>query len=201
MADAAGASPLEVAAWEAGTMPVPSVQARRLRELAAGDQYRAAMLEPGPRRMAPCAWAQQHAPGLHELLWYEPREVESNPGVQAHLEDCAPCRQVLELGRAHRAHRAASPAFPGHLGYGLDTMSLELLLLLAGVAGTVLVILVGWLVEALEARYPGLPVPDDLWAQIMVAIVALGLTHRATVGPLRKLVADLTNPIDDAGVG
>lgn len=100
MADAVGASPLEVAAWEAGSVRVPRTQARWIRGLAEQDQRYAAVIE---AELDPCAWADANAHGLHEHLCLRPWDTEPlAPGVVWHLGECAVCGRARTFGRSLR---------------------------------------------------------------------------------------------------
>ncbi|HEX6040722.1 helix-turn-helix transcriptional regulator [Longimicrobium sp.] len=207
MADATWATPLEVAAWEAGTVRVPPAQAVRLRELAAVDRLRRSAPSPSPRWMLSCAWADEHVPGLHELLWYEPREAESNPQVRAHLEGCPVCREVREEGRAQRALAPASAPEPersvGHLGYGVDAIPREFHLLHAGIKETGPFLLLMLMLVMQDRFFPGMPSPGELWVESLAGLLALSLTHRFTKRPLRNhpYVGGLLAGVVGAGVG
>lgn len=65
MADAVGALPLEVAAWEAGTVRVPLLQEQQMRAIPAATSP-ASVHVPGPPALPRCAWAEAHASGLYE---------------------------------------------------------------------------------------------------------------------------------------
>jgi|GEM_PF-6307870 len=97
VAELAWATPLEVAVWEDGTVRVPRAQARRLRQRDAADRRAAAV---AAAALPACAWADAHAPDLHDLLLAEPWDLDRLPAsARAHLDDCAVCTRVLALGR------------------------------------------------------------------------------------------------------
>lgn len=97
MADEVWATPLEVAAWEAGTVRVPAEQAQRMRTIAAATPP-APVRVPAQPALPRCAWAEAHAPGLYEILWLD-REVPSNVHVQRHLAKCPACQRVIQRDR------------------------------------------------------------------------------------------------------
>jgi transcriptional regulator with XRE-family HTH domain len=179
MADEVWASPMEVAAWEAGTMRVPAEQARRIRAIAAVDRRRPVELAPGPGRLPRCAWADAHAPGLHDVLFREPREAESNPAVQEHLATCADCQRVERFGHFARTLPAISgPA--EDLGYDLETWRsvlfyamIPVVLLAAAVGLTKL------------GELPGVPDPANVWVEAIVFFWVGERTGRYAGGPLQ----------------
>lgn len=91
MADAVGASPLEVSAWEAGAVAAPPLQAARVQWMLATDHWRAVTGAPG----APCGWMRSDAPHLLRAMpadlsgvtWYW-----NSPDVQTHFAGCASCQ-------------------------------------------------------------------------------------------------------------
>jgi transcriptional regulator with XRE-family HTH domain len=113
MADEVWASPMEVAAWEAGTVRVPPEQLRRIRGIATEDRRRDVELGWGHGRLPGCGWADAHAPGLHDILLDEPGAVESSPAVQQHLETCAECQRVLQFGRVTQGFTRLPEFGPG----------------------------------------------------------------------------------------
>jgi hypothetical protein len=94
MADAVQASPLEVEAWEAGSVQPPPLQAARAWWMLETDRRAAAFTEIG---RGPCGWLRKHAPRLYEdrmggmawMPWYA-RSQE----VRDHLDACAACRRA-----------------------------------------------------------------------------------------------------------
>jgi hypothetical protein len=96
MADEVWASPLEVAAWEAGTIRVPDEQARRIRALTAKDERYAAVIA---AELPSCAWANANLPGLAELLCLGPYPGNLDLPSQRHLGECGTCRSVLRSAR------------------------------------------------------------------------------------------------------
>lgn len=98
MADAVWASPMEVAAWEAGALHMPPEQARRVRALAEEDRRREAVRG---AHLQPCAWAEANAPGLHELLTTASLDRVS-PQARFHLDDCPLCTRAVHFGRTLR---------------------------------------------------------------------------------------------------
>jgi DNA-binding XRE family transcriptional regulator len=95
MADAVHASPLEVAAWEAGTVRVPPLQAARIRRQIGLHERMAAVAAAG---FSQCDWAVAHAPGLYAELCLEPRAWLADP-VGAHVRRCAACKRVRAFAR------------------------------------------------------------------------------------------------------
>jgi DNA-binding XRE family transcriptional regulator len=90
MADAVGASPLEVSAWEAGVVAAPPLQAAWVQWMLATDRWYAVTGIPS----APCVWVRAHAPHLYDAMkadlggvtWYW-----NSPEVQAHFAGCRTC--------------------------------------------------------------------------------------------------------------
>jgi transcriptional regulator with XRE-family HTH domain len=191
MADAVWASPLEVAAWEAGTVRVPAEQARRMREIDERDRRReAAERARAAQRLPGCRWADANAPGLHEILFHEPREVESNLLVQRHLESCAECRHVLEQGRAEpvrpRFWKLGADPSAGYPGPGLDgwlpllrPFLFFVLLPLLAIGGMVVVEVLGDLLGELPGVAGRLD-PADLWVETIVFFWTVALAGRFT---------------------
>jgi transcriptional regulator with XRE-family HTH domain len=171
MADEVSASPLEVAAWEAGTIRVPAASARRLREIAARDRHRTDALVPGPGRLPRCTWADANAPGLHEILFHTPHDVESDPLVQQHLETCEECQRVQRFGRFARTLPAVSKPGPDDpaedLGYGLDSVPSLVLIPLLSVAGFAVFLLLR-AVLSLFPDLPDFPAFADVWVETVV---------------------------------
>lgn len=106
MADAVHASPLEVAAWEAGTIGLPEEQEAWIRWLAASDDWCAGVVAAG---LPGCAWVREHAPDLHERILYDRSgnwAVERDD-VSVHYASCGACRSVGQL-----AQRLSPPPEP-----------------------------------------------------------------------------------------
>jgi hypothetical protein len=100
MADEVGASPLEVAAWEAGTIRPPAKQEAWVRWLIAYDQWHARVIEAG---LSPCPWAQAHAPDLRERMFTRSSSdwnwFATRPAERHHIDSCDACRSALDLAR------------------------------------------------------------------------------------------------------
>jgi hypothetical protein len=97
VAEIVWASPLEVAAWEAGTVRVPAAQARRLRHVDAADR-RAAVI--AAAALPQCAWANANAPDLHAMLLETPDLHDGfSPAARFHADGCPACLRVREFGR------------------------------------------------------------------------------------------------------
>jgi transcriptional regulator with XRE-family HTH domain len=98
LADEVHASPLEVSAWEAGTVRVPSRQALLIRwhtERAAwGDALRTAQNQT-------CPWVRENAPDLYEQLFRKPggSRYTRDELVRAHLAGCERCNDVWNEAR------------------------------------------------------------------------------------------------------
>src|SRR5688572_5591171 len=92
LADAACASPLEVAAWEAGTVRVPREQALLIRRFDVEDRRAAAI---AAAALPGCGWADHHAPDLHAVLLQGPGSLDFLLSAEArsHLGDCVTCRR------------------------------------------------------------------------------------------------------------
>ncbi len=166
MADEIGASPGEVAAWEAGTVAVPSAQAYRMRRLAEADRWSAA-LPPGTR-LPSCSWANTHIPGLHQILWDAPRGAQISPLVQRHLGECPECRRVVELRDEARANPAGYAAkLPDDVGPVMHWKEgiLYGLVMALGMA-------------ALIVFQEPLGAGGALWSAMGMGFLALGLTER-----------------------
>jgi transcriptional regulator with XRE-family HTH domain len=178
MADEVWASPAEVAAWEAGTVRVPSGTARRMREIAARSRRDADELMPGPRQLPRCTWADVNAPGLHEILFHTPHEAESNPLVQQHLETCEECQRVQRFGHFARtlppvpARGVDDPA--EELGYGLDSLPALGLIALLSLGGFAVFLLLRFLASLLPGD-PDFPEIADVWVE---AVVFFWVTER-----------------------
>ncbi len=95
MADVLGATPMEVAAWEAGTVRVPELQDARIRRLAAVDARAAAVAAAG---LPACDWAAVHAPALHAELCLHPRAPLTGP-LRRHVRACDACTRVRAFAR------------------------------------------------------------------------------------------------------
>jgi transcriptional regulator with XRE-family HTH domain len=162
MADEVWASPMEVAAWEGGTVRVPPAQARRIRAIAAVDRRRPVELTPGPGRLPRCAWADANAPGLHDVLFRDPAEVESNLAVQEHLATCAECQRVERFGQFARTLPAV-PDGPEDLGADLDSWRSVLLYAMVPV-----VILAAGVGLTKLGELPGVPDPANVWVEAIV---------------------------------
>jgi transcriptional regulator with XRE-family HTH domain len=107
MADEVHASPLEVSAWEAGVVAVPSKQALLIRwhtERAAwGEALHAA-------QERTCPWVRENAPDLYEQIFRKPagsRYTRDEP-VRTHLAGCARCNEVWKEAQ----HIGGFPAKP-----------------------------------------------------------------------------------------
>jgi transcriptional regulator with XRE-family HTH domain len=189
MADAVWASPLEVAAWEAGTVRVPAEQARRMRAIDEDDRRReAAGRARAAQRLPGCRWADANAPGLHEILFHEPREVESNLLVQQHLESCAECRHVLEQGRAEPVRprfwklgssaESLAPGLDGWLPLLHPFLFFAVLPVLA-IGGMLAIDTMGDLLGKLPGVAGRLD-PADLWVETVVFFWSVALAGRFT---------------------
>jgi transcriptional regulator with XRE-family HTH domain len=98
LADAVGASPLEVAVWEAGTVQVPPEQALRIHwqaEVAGLAEAVAAALD------RPCPWVRENAPDLYAQVFATPNNPwdAGNGAVRAHVGGCDRCKEVLDQAR------------------------------------------------------------------------------------------------------
>ena len=102
MADVLGVSPGEVAAWEAGTMRVPSAQAYQMRSMAEAWTGRI----PHGARPPWCPWVNANVPGLYDGIWRFTGELRFTDPVQRHVDACAECQRVIELRDAARANPA-----------------------------------------------------------------------------------------------
>lgn len=113
MADAVEASPLEVAAWEAGTVRVPERQAAWVRWLAAHDAWHARVLEAG---IGECPWVREHAPGLYERMLHDRAGnwASERADVVAHCESCLTCLSAWWLAQP-------LPVLPAPPGPDFDT--------------------------------------------------------------------------------
>lgn len=183
MADVLWVSPPEVAAWEAGTVRVPPEAAQRMRWMAAYAR-RSPGIGPPAAPLPSCAWADAHAPGLHEILWYQPEKVAVDVQVQAHLHGCPHCSQALAL----RGVTAAQKALPepgledpvANLLRNLLALPRPLLYPVLIVGGFGLAMAVAGLVHVLLLVVPDLPSPTDgaaafgwaVWAGFMAWITA-----------------------------
>ena len=97
LAELVWASPLEAAAWEAGTVRVPPEQARRLRERDTVDRRKALAASAA---LPGCPWADAHAPGLHATLLDDASSFyRLGPEARAHVDGCPACARVRGLGR------------------------------------------------------------------------------------------------------
>ncbi|HEU0302710.1 MAG TPA: helix-turn-helix transcriptional regulator [Longimicrobium sp.] len=112
LADAVCASPLEVAAWEAGAVRVPLEQARLIRRCDVEDRRAAAI---AAAALPKCHWADQLAPDLHATLLEGPGSLDWILSAEArfHLEDCTACRRVRKFGLQLR-HVRADPDLGDH---------------------------------------------------------------------------------------
>jgi transcriptional regulator with XRE-family HTH domain len=93
LADEVHASPLEVSAWEAGAVRVPSKQALLIRwhtERAAWGEALHAALD------RTCPWVRENAPDLYEQMFRKPAGswYARNEPVRAHLAGCARCMEI-----------------------------------------------------------------------------------------------------------
>jgi DNA-binding transcriptional regulator YiaG len=104
MADVLGVSPGEVAAWEAGTMRVPSAPASLMRSMAESAPWRW-QIPPGVRPPW-CPWVNANVRGLYEEIWRFPGELRFTDPVQRHVDACAECQRVIELRDAARTDPA-----------------------------------------------------------------------------------------------
>ncbi len=95
MADEIGASPGEVAAWEAGTVRVPERQDAWIRRQAALDARAAAV---AAADLPACVWAADHAPTLHADLCLDPRALLADP-LRRHVRACDACKRVRTFAR------------------------------------------------------------------------------------------------------
>jgi transcriptional regulator with XRE-family HTH domain len=105
MADEVHASPVEVTAWEAGTVRVPAKQALLIHWQTAVAAWAEALDAVQERT---CPWVPENAPALYEQMFKYPAArwyAEKEP-VRAHLAECAHCKAVWK-----RAQRIG--AFPG----------------------------------------------------------------------------------------
>jgi transcriptional regulator with XRE-family HTH domain len=165
MADAVGASPLEVAAWEAGTVRVPREQARAIRALVQADHVMAEVVAGGLR---PCAWAARNAPDLHDTLLWNPhlrlRTVE-----EEHVSVCTVCRRMFRYGLDRDARPLPTDPglgfddLPRRLWHVLDNTVWGRLILVPGlvVGGVGLLLVAASLLYGLFGLRPGLPdLPD-----------------------------------------
>jgi transcriptional regulator with XRE-family HTH domain len=98
LADAVGASPLEAAAWEAGTVAVPAAQAMRIHWQARLAELAEAVAAAQER---PCPWVRENAPDLYEQVFANPDRPwdAGDAPVRAHVAGCDRCKAVLEEAR------------------------------------------------------------------------------------------------------
>lgn len=109
MADEVHATPLEVAAWEAGTVRVPREQARRIRALVQEDHETAAVVAAS---LGPCRWVERKASDLH-LRMASWRRVAMSDAEAQHVRDCETCSRVRDV-------RRDLYVFPDDPGLGFD---------------------------------------------------------------------------------
>jgi DNA-binding XRE family transcriptional regulator len=114
MADAVEASPLEVVAWEAGTVRVPERPAAWVRWFAAYDARHARVLEAG---IGECPWVRKHAPGLYERMLDDRAGnwVAERSDVLAHFNGCRTCQSFWRLA-------LRLPVLPAPPGPDFDTL-------------------------------------------------------------------------------
>jgi transcriptional regulator with XRE-family HTH domain len=98
LADEVHASPLEVSAWEAEAVAVPSKQALLIRwhteRVAWTDAVAAA-------RGELCGWARENAPDQYERILRNPAGLryDGNAPVRAHIDGCGACQAALARAR------------------------------------------------------------------------------------------------------
>ncbi|HEV3048745.1 MAG TPA: helix-turn-helix transcriptional regulator [Longimicrobium sp.] len=184
LADVVWASPLEVAAWEAGTVRVPREQAKRIRQRERADRWYAAVRSaafPG------CAWADAHAPGLHDTLVAQPVNLDRlSAEARSHLDECPTCARVLAFG-CSLARLKPQPGLgtdlPEALEHWLDITPRILLYPLLIGGGTMLA--VGGML--LIGRLPG-PPAESVWVDGATAVVWCGLVFAAAATVFRRLM-------------
>lgn len=164
MANEVWASPLEVAAWEAGSIRVPEEQAWRIRALTAMDERYAALIA---AELPTCAWADANLPGLAERLCFGPYPVDLDLPSQRHLGECGTCRSVL---RSARMLQVPSPEQVAD-GWLAATLSVA--------GGLVLVVLMAQVFQ----KQPRVPGAGDLGFALLVGLAVF----RFTAGRLHRL--------------
>lgn len=184
LAELVWASPLEVAAWEAGSVRVPREQARRLRQLDTASRRDAALAAAG---LPACAWADAHVPGLHAMLLDHPDVPDRlSTQVQVHLDACPTCNRVREFGRGLVRVRPG----PGlgtdpieSLEYWFDATPRWVLYAVLIGGGTALVAGGGLLLDDL----PALPA-ESVWMDGARVVLWGGVAFGAAATVLRRLV-------------
>lgn len=205
LADAVHATPLEVAAWEAGTVRVPREQSRHLRELVEEEHVVAAIAAAG---LPPCTWAEANAPHLHRALAQGDFYGELPAHEVAHARQCPDCVRIHHFRRQLHVF----PTDPGlgfdspllRLGRSLDALPRSTLLPLLVAGGFGLVLAAFFLLQGLFSVLPDLPdlpaVPREVqalsWGMvygypcfIIASLFVRGLRRRPYVAGLLRALA------------
>lgn len=183
MAQALGVMPVEVAAWEAGTVEPPGGTLRWMRWHARNAELDRSLRDAGA---APCAWIVENRERLALKAgsssydaWFVRREL------RAHRTGCAECRQVQAL----TGHPPVVPDLPSPPGLGALRARMDFAiepppwwqrLLFRGVRMSV--VLLGILVlsgiwEFAEKPSAGFEVPLGLFLPLFVIFAVLGLVN------------------------
>jgi hypothetical protein len=187
LADVVGASPLEVAAWEDGSVRVPRTQARRLRRLDVAARREAAI---AAAALPGCPWADAHAPGLHAMLLDHPHYLDPlSQETRSHLDGCPACTRVLDCGRG-LARLKPDPGLgtdlSGSLEHAFDTMPRSVLYLLVFGAGTALALgSVDWVLSP-EGSFA--PPAESVWVGAVRTALWSGAAFGVTAVVLRRLL-------------
>jgi DNA-binding XRE family transcriptional regulator len=187
LADVVGGSPLEVAAWEGGSVRVPLKQARRLRRQDVAARREAAI---AAAALPGCPWADAHAPRLHAMLLDHPHYLDPlSQETRSHLDGCPACTRVLDCGRG-LVHLKPDPGLgtdlSGSLEHWFDTVPRSVLYLLVVGAGTALA--VGSVDRVLSPEGPSAPAAESVWVGAVRTALWSGVAFGVTATVLRRLL-------------
>jgi len=184
MADAVHASPLEVAAWEVGTVSVPERQDAWIRRQAALDARAAAV---AAADLPACGWAVEHAPTLHADLCLDPHALLAGP-LRLHVRACDACRQVRTfartLPRLPKDPDAPFETTPQVFRRLLDLLPKDAQNVITILGGTIAVVAGAWLTDTLLEDVEAKP-----WLLFLILIAARvfgGIVFDALERPLAR---------------
>jgi transcriptional regulator with XRE-family HTH domain len=194
LADEVHASPLEVSAWEAEMVAVPSKQALLIRWMADVDTWHAAL---DAACVESCVWVREHAPDLYERMFRNlaGRWHADSAAVQAHVSGCAACQAALARARqigAYPAKPDTSGSLLARYRHWADRLPARVRAPFA---------LAGAAVEMILPVAFFVLVAPDMWAGALLAFGAFAVTTNALARVRYRRLAELLSMLATVAAG